>query len=71
MRYDLEMSPRPQNSQDPESLRSSVVRNVQRGKVIWCREDKLQSQLGSSGRRVASDGEPGTRIAIEYVGAEE
>ena len=57
MRYDLEMSPRPQNSKDPESLRSSVVRNVQSGKVIWCREDKLQSQPGCSGRRVASDGE--------------
>jgi hypothetical protein len=36
------VSPRFQNSQDPESLWSSVVRSAQRGKVIWCLEDKLK-----------------------------
>ena len=49
------MSPRLQNTKDPESLRSSVVRNVQRGKVIWCLEGQIENAIRvlrtQSGRR--------------------
>lgn len=61
------MSPGFQNSQDPESLWSSVVRSAQRGKVIWCLEDKLKETCAEGASRgVASNDEAweaGRRIA--------
>jgi hypothetical protein len=45
MRSDLAVSPRFQNTQAPESLWSSMVRNAQRGKVIRCLEGKQMERL--------------------------